>query len=105
MHPGADDNASGTSAVMELARGFAAAGPQPRTLVFVAFAGEEMGLLGSSEYVRRPSVPLDRTVAMVNLDMVGRPREGKVYVAGVDSGSGLRALVSASARGPALQPE
>src|SRR5262245_53609108 len=105
MHPGADDNASGTAAVMELARGFAAAGPQPRTLVFVAFAGEEMGLLGSSEYVRRPPVPLDRTVTMVNLDMVGRPREGKVYVAGVDSGSGLRALVSASARAPSLQPE
>jgi aminopeptidase YwaD len=105
VHPGADDNASGTAAVMELARSFAAAGPQPRTLVFVAFAGEEMGLLGSAEYVRRPPVPLDRTVAMVNLDMVGRPREGKVYVTGVDSGSGLRTLVADAARGLALQLE
>ena len=105
VHPGADDNASGTAAVMELARDFAAAGAQPRTLVFVAFAGEEMGLLGSAAYVRRPSVPLDRTVAMVNLDMVGRPRAGKVFVAGVDSGSGLRTLVSDAARGLPLQPE
>ena len=104
VHPGADDNASGTAAIMELARRFAA-GVQPRTLVFVAFAGEEMGLLGSAEYVRRPPVPLGRTVAMVNLDMVGRPREGKVYVAGVDSGSGLRTLVSDAARGVALRPE
>jgi aminopeptidase YwaD len=105
VHPGADDNASGTAAIMELARSFAAVGGQPRTLVFVAFAGEEMGLLGSAEYVRRPPVPLDRTVAMVNLDMVGRPREGRVYVTGVDSGSGLRTLVSDAARGLALQPE
>jgi aminopeptidase YwaD len=105
VHPGADDNASGTSAVLELARGFAAAGPQPRTLVFVAFAGEEMGLLGSAEYVRRPAVPMDRTVAMVNLDMVGRLRDGKVYVGGVDSGSGLRAIVADAARGLPLTPE
>jgi len=103
VHPGADDNASGTAAVMELARGFGVAGAPARTLVFVAFAGEEMGLLGSAEYVRRPPVPLDRTVAMVNLDMVGRPREGTVYVTGVDSGSGLRTLVSDAARGLPLQ--
>jgi hypothetical protein len=105
VHPGADDNASGTAAVMELARGFAAAGAPPRTLVFVAFAGEEMGLLGSAEYVRHPAVPLDRTVVMVNLDMVGRPRDGKVYMSGVDSGSGLRALVADAARGLPLRPE
>ena len=105
VHPGADDNASGTAAIMELARGFAAASAQPRTLVFVAFAGEEMGLLGSAEYVRRPAVPLDRTVAMVNLDMVGRPGEGKVYVSGVDSGSGLRPLVADAARGLPLRAE
>jgi hypothetical protein len=101
IHPGADDNASGTAAVMGLARAFAAAGGLPRTLVFVAFAGEEMGLLGSSHYVRHPAHPLDRTVLMVNLDMVGRPRQGRVYVRGVDSGTGLRALVTA-AGGPGL---
>ncbi len=105
VHPGADDNASGTAAVMALARGFASAGGAPRTLVFVAFAGEEMGLLGSSEYVRHPVVPLDRTILMVNLDMVGRLRDGKLYVSGVDSGTGLRPVVEGAARGLPLAPE
>jgi hypothetical protein len=97
VHPGADDNASGTAAVLGLARAFAAAGGTPRTLVFVAFAGEELGLLGSAHYVRHPAHPLDATILMVNLDMVGRLREGKLYLGGVDSGTGLRALVTAAA--------
>jgi aminopeptidase YwaD len=97
IHHGADDNASGTTVVMALAKAFAASGGLPRTLVFAAFSGEEMGLLGSAEYVKRPAVPLDRTVLMLNLDMVGRLRD-TLYVSGVDSGTGLRALVEASAR-------
>jgi hypothetical protein len=101
IHPGADDNASGTAALLGLARAFAAAGGAPRTLVFAAFAGEEMGILGSTHYVRNPAHPIDRTVLMVNLDMVGRLRDGKLYVAGVDSGTGLRTLVSGLA-GPGL---
>jgi aminopeptidase YwaD len=99
VHHGADDNASGVAAVLGLARAFGAAGGAPRTLVFVAFAGEEMGLLGSTHYVRRPARPLDRTVLMVNLDMVGRLRDRTLYVGGVDGGSGLRELVSAQAGG------
>jgi hypothetical protein len=95
IHPGADDNASGTAVLLGLLRSFAAAGGVPRTLVFAAFSGEEMGLLGSAHYVQHPAVPIARTVAMINLDMVGRLREGRLYVGGVDSGSGLRALVSA----------
>ena len=105
IHPGADDNASGTVAVMALARAFAAAGGAPRTLVFVAFSGEELGLLGSAEYVRHPAVPIDKTVLMVNLDMVGRLRDRRVYVSGVDSGSGLRALVTRLAADLPLAPE
>jgi membrane-associated protease RseP (regulator of RpoE activity) len=97
IHPGADDNASGTAAVVALARAFAAAGGTPRTLVFAAFAGEELGLLGSTHYVRAPAHPVDRTALMLNLDMVGRLREGKLYVAGVDSGTGLRDLVTGAA--------
>lgn len=104
IHPGADDNASGTAAVIGLARAFAAGGGAPRTLVFVAFAGEEMGLLGSAHYVKNPAHPLEATVLMVNLDMVGRLRDGKLYLAGVDSGTGLRALVTAAASG-GLTPE
>ncbi|HEY2991773.1 MAG TPA: M28 family peptidase [Methylomirabilota bacterium] len=102
VHHGADDNASGVAAVLGLARAFAAAGGVPRTLVFVAFAGEEMGLLGSTRYVRHPARPLDRTVLMVNLDMVGRLRARTLYIGGVDGGRGLRELVSAQAGGLTL---
>jgi hypothetical protein len=104
VHAGADDNASGTAVVMALAKALAGAGGVPRTLVFVAFSGEEMGLLGSAHYVRHPAWPLDRTVAMLNLDMVGRLRDGNLYVAGVDSGSGLRQMVMDAARDLALSP-
>jgi aminopeptidase YwaD len=105
IHPGADDNASGTAAVMALARAFAAVGGAPRTLVFVAFAGEEMGLLGSTHFAQRAPFPHGKTVLMVNLDMVGRLRDGKLYVAGVDSGGGLRGLVNDAAKGLALMPD
>jgi hypothetical protein len=94
VHPGADDNASGTAVVLGLARAAAAAGGMPRTLVFALFSGEELGLLGSGYYVRHPAVPLDRTVAMLNFDMVGRMRDDRLTVSGVESGSGLRAVAS-----------
>src|SRR5207249_1695407 len=96
------DNASGTAAELGLARAFAAAGGAPRTLVFVTFAGEEMGLLGSAHYVRHPALPLDRTVLMVNLDMVGRLRNDKVFVGGADSAKELRQVLDDAARGLGL---
>lgn len=69
--PGANDNASGSVAVLELAEAFAAAGEKPaRTVAFVLFAGEEQGLIGSKFYADHPALPLDRTVAMFNLDCV-----------------------------------
>ncbi len=83
VHPGADDNASGTAGVIELARWFAGQPKQKRGILFLTFAGEELGLLGSSYYVNHPDLPLDHAVAMINLDMIGRVREGKVYVGGV----------------------
>src|SRR6185436_5980562 len=101
----ADDNASGTAAVIALARAFAKVGGTLRTLVFVAFGAEEMGLLGSAHYVKQPAWPLDRTALMLNLDMVGRVRDGKVYVGGVDSGSGLRAVVGEASRDGGLSVE
>lgn len=97
VHPGADDNASGTAAVVALARAFSAA-PAARTLVFALFGAEEIGLIGSRHYVQQPPVPLERTVAMVNLDMVGRLRGQPLHVGGVDSGDGLTALVNDTAR-------
>ena len=101
IHHGADDNASGTAAMLALAKMFAESGAE-RTLVFVAFAGEEMGLLGSTHYVRHPVVPIDRTVFMLNLDMVGRLRNGTLYVGGADSGAGLRAIAGDAVRGLGL---
>jgi hypothetical protein len=78
IHHGADDNASGASGVTELARHFAhLPNRQGRRLVFVAFSGEEMGLYGSVHYCKDPPFPLEDTVAMVNLDMVGRLRPDK----------------------------
>lgn len=79
MHNGADDNASGTTAMLELARRYAArTDRQGRRLVFMAFSGEELGLLGSAHYCKSPIFPMDKTVAMVNLDMVGRlPKDEK----------------------------
>lgn len=105
IHHGADDNASGTAVVMALARAFGAAGGAPRTLVFAAFSGEELGLLGSAEYLRRPAVPVDKTVLMVNLDMVGRLREGRLHIGGADSGTGLRDVVTEAARDLSLSLE
>ena len=98
VYPGADDNASGTAVVLGLARAFAAVGGTGRTLVVALFGAEELGLIGSGHYVGRPPVPLMRTVAMVNFDMVGRLRDGRLGVGGGDSGSGLRALVSEAAK-------
>ncbi|OAI54528.1 hypothetical protein AYO44_14795 [Planctomycetaceae bacterium SCGC AG-212-F19] len=75
IHYGADDNGSGTTTIMELARRFGAKKDREgRRLVFIAFSGEERGLLGSEHYCRNPLLPLDATAAMVNLDMVGRLR-------------------------------
>src|SRR5262249_58623906 len=73
IHNGADDNASGTAMVLEMARRLARRpDPLPRRVVFVAFSGEERGLLGSKYYVEHPPSPLASTVLMANFDMVGR---------------------------------
>jgi hypothetical protein len=98
IHNGADDNASGVAALIEIARA-AAADPSrfPRSLVFIAFAGEERGLLGSAHYTNHPAVPLADTLAMVNLDMIGRSR-GRVEVGGLASASSLRGDVDTAAK-------
>ncbi len=85
IHNGADDNASGTAAIIEMARAAVRQRARfPRTMIFMAFAGEERGLLGSAHYVANPVVPLSRTVAMLNLDMVGRSN-GSVDVSGLEA--------------------
>lgn len=83
LHPGADDNASGTAGLLLLARSMAAmAQPPRRSILFICFSGEELGLLGSMHYVNSPIYPLARTVAMLNMDMIGRMRDNKLIVMG-----------------------
>ncbi|MGD0870055.1 MAG: M28 family peptidase [Bryobacteraceae bacterium] len=93
IHPGADDNASGTAGVIELARWYSKQPKQKRGVLFLSFAGEEMGLLGSAYYVAHPELPLAKAVAMINMDMIGRIRGGKVYIGGVATGTGLRPML------------
>jgi len=87
IHHGADDNASGTAAIIELARLFAKEKKNKRTIIFMAFGGEEEGLLGSKHYVNNPVWPFDKTIAMINLDMVGRLNESKLTVGGIGTAS------------------
>ncbi|MFQ5798396.1 MAG: M28 family peptidase [Bacteroidota bacterium] len=83
IHNGADDNASGTAGLLELAQLFAARRSDlKRSLLFIAFGGEEEGLLGSAHYVENPIVPLENTVAMVNMDMIGRLKDSSLIVYG-----------------------
>jgi hypothetical protein len=111
IHYGADDNASGTTALMELARRFGAQKDRPgRRIVFIAFSGEEHGLDGSRFYCKEPLFPLDKTVAMINMDMVGRAKQvptdwlglfgakDRLVVYGTGTGSGLAEVVDAAGK-------
>ena len=94
IHPGADDNASGTAGVLELARLLAPErGKLKRSILFMDFAGEELGLLGSAEWVKEPTRPLDKAVAMINMDMIGRIKDDKVYIGGVGTGSTFKSVL------------
>ena len=94
IHHGADDNASGTAALLELARVMAASrGKFKRSIVFVAFSGEELGLLGSAAYTNHPPVPLASTVAMLNMDMVGRLRDGSLFIGGLGTSPAWKPLI------------
>ena len=82
VHNGADDNASGTAALLEIARRLGPRRPA-RTIVFIAFSGEELGTLGSAHFVKHPLVqPIDSIYAMINLDMVGRLRNERLLALG-----------------------
>ncbi len=94
IHRGADDNASGTATLLELARRLGREGNGAgRRLVFIAFTAEESGLLGSAYYCRQPVFSLADTVAMVNMDMVGRLQDNKLMVGGLGSAPHFLALI------------
>jgi hypothetical protein len=103
IHPGADDNASGTAGVLELAHWFASQPKLKRGILFLNFAGEELGLLGSSYYAEHPILPLENAVAMLNMDMIGRIREGKVYVNGSGTGSIFGRIIEQVKAPPSLR--
>ena len=96
IHNGADDNASGVSVVLSAARTLAA-GPRPaRSVLFIAFTGEESGLLGSAYFVANPTIT-GRITAMINLDMVGRLGQGPLIVYGVDTSEEWKTIVEPAA--------
>jgi len=96
IHHGADDNASGVGMMLELAEKFASTkGSHKRSMIFIAFSGEEMGLLGSKYFAENPGIDLKMVNAMINLDMVGRLPESKVLqISGVGTAEGLEKLVA-----------
>jgi len=98
IHYGADDNASGTAGIIELAR-VVSASPLKRSVLFMAFSGEEKGLLGSKHWVTTPTVPLERIVAMINLDMIGRLKDGKLNVQGLGTSARWPAVIDSAKKG------
>lgn len=95
VHNGADDNASGTAGLLGLADALSSRRKQlRRSILFLAFSGEEQGLLGSRHYVNHPSVSLDKTVAMINMDMIGRMEGRRLIVGGTGSSPGWKDLLT-----------
>ncbi len=105
IHHGADDNASGVSAMLELARQFRKEKNNKRTLIFIAFGGEEEGLLGSKYYVNNPVFPIEKTVAMINMDMVGRLDKEKLTVGGIGTASEWKDFTTNLNKGVLVQPK
>ena len=103
VHNGADDNASGTAAMIEIARMLRAkSGDNVRTLVFVAFTAEELGLIGSDYYAKNPAFAGDSTFAMVNLDMVGRLVENRLAAFGAETAEEFAPLLDSINAGHGL---
>lgn len=94
IYHGADDNASGTATVLELASRFSQSPPPSRSIVFICFTAEEEGIVGSQYFVNHSPIPLDKTIAMVNLDMVGRVREQTLYVGGQGTAKDFDAILA-----------
>ncbi len=99
IHYGADDNASGSSGLLELARYFAnRRHTLKRNLVFMAFGAEEMGLLGSAHFVNHPVFPLEKTIAMLNMDMIGRMKDSALAISGIGTAKEFEELCKAENR-------
>jgi len=108
IHNGADDNASGTSAVLEMAQAFASLPPDrrpARSMVFVGFTAEEKGLLGSEAILREGDIPPERVAFMLNLDMIGRNPHRPLHLLGDAYGTGIKELTEAALSGLDVEVE
>jgi len=95
IHNGADDNASGTSGILELAHYFSENKPE-KSILFIAFSGEEMGLLGSQHFVETPTVSLGKIQAMINMDMIGRLKDNQLIIFGTGTSDGWNPIIQQS---------
>ncbi|MBN1852016.1 MAG: M20/M25/M40 family metallo-hydrolase [Pirellulales bacterium] len=103
IHNGADDNASGVATMLELIEALVQYGqPLRRSILFAFWDGEEQGLLGSRHWMNHPTIPIANIRLAINLDMVGRLRNGQLIIGGTRTGYGLRRLVSSREIGPSL---
>ena len=94
IHNGADDNASGTSGILEVAEHLASKrNTLKRSILFLTFTAEERGLVGSRYFVNHPTVPLERMVAMINMDMIGRLEGRRLFVGGVKTSPMFRPML------------
>jgi aminopeptidase YwaD len=104
IHHGADDNASGSAGVMSLAHWFGSRAEKPkRSLIFMCFSGEELGLFGSDFYAKHAIIPIEKTAAMINMDMIGRLRENKLIVIGSGTAKEWDGLLTEANRSAGFQ--
>ena len=104
IHHGADDNASGTAGVLELAQYLAVHREKlGRSVLFMGFSGEELGLLGSNYWTKHPTIPLGKVVGMINLDMIGRMKNDSCDVIGVPTSPVWQGLLDAANRSVGLK--
>jgi hypothetical protein len=103
IHHGADDNASGSAAVMDVAEKISRSGPRDRSILFICFTGEEEGLLGSDYFVAHPPINLKQIVAMLNMDMVGRLRNQTLYTGGEGTAESFESILQQDDAGLPLQ--
>ena len=104
IHNGADDNASGTAVILKLAERLSRLPNRlPRSIIFIAFTGEERGLYGSRYYVSHPHSPMESTKAMLNLDMVGRIKDNRITVGGIGTAKEFSDLITEAAHSVGLE--
>jgi hypothetical protein len=104
IHNGADDNASGVAGVLELAAAFARdPAPRKRGYLFITFAAEELGLNGSAYWASHPTRLIDKVIAMLNMDMIGRVRDNQIILGGIGTSPSFPALVDAAAKAAGLE--